>query len=195
VLCHDLTLDRYGYPGWIVEEMNWADLAALDMGSWFSPFLFKTEKMMTLKDLFELYGQEFIYHIELKGRARKLPEAVYRLIDKYDLSQHCIITSFSYEALAAMRSITPSLRLGWLVDKVDPAVLVKAKAIALFQLCPRADEVDIESVSRARDVVSEVRAWGLTGKSTEVVKLALKVKDAGCDGLTINWPDWLSRSP
>jgi glycerophosphoryl diester phosphodiesterase len=85
--------------------------------------------------------------------------------------------------------------LGWLIDKVDPAILVKAKAIALFQLCPRADEVDIESVSRARDVVAEVRAWGLTGKSTEVVKLALKVKDAGCDGLTINWPDWLSRSP
>ena len=32
-LCHDRTLARYGHGAQAVEEMNWADLAALDMGA------------------------------------------------------------------------------------------------------------------------------------------------------------------
>jgi glycerophosphoryl diester phosphodiesterase len=194
VLCHDLRLDRYGYRGQTVEKMRWAELASLDMGSWFSPFLFKDEKMMTLTDLFALYDHQLTYHVEIKGKAKHLPEAVYQIIAERGLQSHCIVTSFAYEALAVMRRLDSTLRLGWLVDTIDPLVLVKAKEINLFQICPHAGEVDQETIAKAHQIVSEVRAWGLTGKTTEVVKLMSKVIASGCDGMTINWPDWLRHS-
>src|SRR3712207_5799493 len=72
-ICHDSTLDRYGHGPQRVEEMEWAELAKLDMGSWFSPFLFAGERMLTLDDLFATYASGFIYHVELKGAAAALP--------------------------------------------------------------------------------------------------------------------------
>jgi glycerophosphoryl diester phosphodiesterase len=122
-----------------------------------------------------------------------LPEAVYRIIAAQGLQSRCIVTSFAYEALVTMRSLDPMLRLGWLVDTIDPLVLVKAKDISLFQICPHAGEIDREVVAKAHEVVPEVRVWGLTGKSPQVLKLILKAIDSGCDGITINWPDWVSH--
>jgi glycerophosphoryl diester phosphodiesterase len=193
VLCHDLSLDRYGYEGQIVEKMTWPELASLNMGAWYSPFLFKNERMITLNDLFSSFEQQLIYHVELKGKARELPEAVYRIIDEAGLHQQCIITSFSYEHLAAMRTVSDSIRLGWLVDKIDPGVLNQAAALNLFQLCPRAGQIHAEDVAKARTAVPEIRAWGLTGSSIEVIKLIQQVIKAGADGMTINWPDWVSH--
>jgi glycerophosphoryl diester phosphodiesterase len=191
VLCHDKTLDRYGHGNRIVEKMSWAELATLDMGSWFSPFFFKGEKMITLDQLFSRYPGEITFHVEIKGQAEALPETVYRLINEQGLPSRCIVTSFSYESLVAIRTLDARLRLGWLIDKIDPFVLVKAKDIAAFQICPRADEINPEAVARAHEIVPEVRAWGLTGTTAQVVKLMRTVIDSGSDGMTINWPDWL----
>jgi glycerophosphoryl diester phosphodiesterase len=195
VLCHDTTLERYGHGPAIVEQMAWTQLASLDMGSWFSPFLFKGEQMFTLDRLFRQYVDRFIYHVELKGKAEALPEAVHGLIQAHGLAGHCIVTSFSEGALVAMRAIDPTLHLGWLVNEIDDSTLLKAKAMGLFQLCPRADRVDPAAVGWARSVVAEVRAWGVNGSSLEVIKLIRQVVEAGCDGMTINWPDWVRHAP
>ena len=51
VVCHDRTLDRFGHDARVVEEMTAADLLALDMGSWFSPYFFAGERAVTLNAL------------------------------------------------------------------------------------------------------------------------------------------------
>lgn len=196
-LCHDGTLVRYGHGERVVEEMSWAELSALDMGSWFSPFLFGGERMMRLDQLFQHFGDRLTYHIELKGRAPGLANAVHGLIEAYNLSEVCYITSFSYESLSAMRKESSSLRLGWLVRSIDEEVLANAKALGLYQLCPQAEQVTPKMVESARRVVADVRAWGIQGsrvsqQAAEVIQLIERVRDAGCDGTTINWPDWVS---
>jgi glycerophosphoryl diester phosphodiesterase len=191
VLCHDRMLERYGHGPAVIEELRWAELRDLDMGSWFSPFLYRGEQMLSLDALFETYGPSLMYHVELKGQADKLPEAVSRAIDEHGLRAHCIVTSFSFDALAAMKQIQPALRLGWLVQQIDAQALDKAQQLGLFQLCPRADQVSRASVAQAAGAVSEVRAWGVNGTSAEVLRLILNVLDAGCHGMTINWPDWV----
>lgn len=195
VLCHDRTLARYGHGPIVVEELSWEDLVNLDMGSFFSPFLYRGERMLSLDALFAAYGASLTYHVELKGRAAALPEKVARAIDEHNLQQHCIITSFSLESLAAMRQIRPTLRLGWLVQQVDAEALSRARELELFQLCPRADQVNGALVARASHVVPEVRAWGVNGTPAEVLTLILQVSDAGCHGTTINWPDWVCHAP
>ena len=192
VLCHDRDLSRYGHGPRVVEQMAWAELSALDMGSWFSPFLFAGERMLRLGDLFGAYGNRFIYHIEIKGEAAGLPAALRDVIAQYGLRERCFITSFSDTALAAMHAVDEFMPLGWLVREVGNEVLDKARALNLFQICPQAAHVTPEQVARARTVAPEVRAWGLSGNRAEVQSLIRRVLDAGCDGMTLDWPDWVS---
>lgn len=195
VLCHDATLVRYGHGDAVVEERTWAELAALDMGAWFSPYLYGGERMWRLHELFDAYGDRFIYHVELKGAAAGLAPAVQDCIAQHGLAQNCLITSFNYRALAAMRRADANLPLGWLVEEVTGDVLAESQALGLYQLCPRAAHVTREQVSAARAVTPEVRAWGLSGSRDEVQSLVRRVLDAGCDGATIDWPDWLAHGP
>jgi glycerophosphoryl diester phosphodiesterase len=195
-LCHDRSLARYGHGERIVEEMDWSVLSALDMGTWFSPFLYGGEPMPQLDQLFAHFGDRLLYHVELKGHAPALPAAVHALIDRFELAQSCFVTSFAYDALVAMRAESADLRLGWLVEDIDEDVLAKAEAIQLYQICPRAENVRAETVQEARAVVREVRAWGVNGESVryqsaEIISLIQRILDAGCDGMTINWPDWV----
>lgn len=198
-LCHDATLERYGHGPRLVEQMAWHELADLDMGSWYSPFLHAGERMITLDDLFTAYGSAFTYHVEIKGKAVGLPSAVHECIQYHHLREHCFITSFRYDALVAMRRLDADLPLGWLVQQIDDGIVAKAEAIQLYQLCPRASLVTPEQVTLARTVAKEVRAWGLQGESTEnhsaeLMRLIHHVVDCGCDGMTINWPDWMRHS-
>jgi glycerophosphoryl diester phosphodiesterase len=192
VICHDLSLERYGHSG-TIEAMSWPQLSQLDIGSWFSPYLFHGEKLLRLQDLFKAYGSAITYHIELKGTSRQLHYYVCRLIDDFDLHDRVIITSFSYEALKRVSTIAPSLRLGWLIQNIDEHVLSKAEAIVLFQLCPRADLLTEPAVRLAHSVVAEVRAWGINGKREEVLALIRQTLHTGCDGATLDWPDWVSK--
>jgi glycerophosphoryl diester phosphodiesterase len=191
-LCHDRDLARYGHGPRVVEEMGWAELAALDTGSWFSPYLYGGERMLRLDDVFAAYGDRFVYHVEIKGEAAGLPAAVRAVMDRHGLAEACIVTSFSYDSLAALRAIDGAMRMGWLVREVNDDVLDKAQALGLFQICPQAAHVTPQQVALARTVVPEVRAWGLSGTRVEVMALIRRVLDAGCDGMTIDWPDWVS---
>lgn len=199
VLCHDATLARYGHGARVVEEMTWAELAALDMGSWFSPALFGGAKMITLDDLLATYGDGFIYHVEIKGKAEGLPAAVHASLVAHGLLDQTVITSFNYAALEAMRAIDGAVRMGWLVRSIDEETVALAKALNLFQLCPQAATADAAQVALARQVTPEVRAWGLSGTSAaqeraEVAALIEHVLALGCDGMTINWPDWVRHA-
>ncbi len=198
-LVHDRDLARYGHGPQVVEQMSWAALAALDMGAWFSPFLYGGTALWRLDDLFAAYGDRFVYHVEIKGAVRELPAAVHAAILRHGLADQCIVTSFSYDALAAMHAIDADVRLGWLVHDIDDAALARARDLKLFQLCPAAATVTPEQVAQARRVTPEVRAWGLSGQHApgaqsergEVIALVERVLAAGCDGMTINWPDWV----
>lgn len=193
VLCHDPTLARYGHGPTLVEETAWPELAALDMGAWFSPHLYGGERMLRLNDLLAAYGDRFTYHVELKGTADGLAAEVHGCLVRHGLLDACIVTSFRYEALVAMRQVDESVRLGWLVDEIADEVVERARALALFQLCPRAACVTEAQVATVRDVVAEVRAWGLGGSPEQVQGLARRVLESGCNGATIDWPDWLAH--
>jgi glycerophosphoryl diester phosphodiesterase len=166
------------------------------MGSWFSPFLFAGERMITLDDLFATYGGDFTYHVEVKGKADALPAAVYACIERHNMRTRCFVTSFRHDALVAMRELDSTLRLGWLVQEINAETIAKAGALQLYQLCPIAKSVSAAQVAQARTVVKEVRAWGLQGATVgnhhaELIALIQQVLECGCDGMTINWPDWV----
>lgn len=194
VLCHDLTLARYGHGEQVVESLPASELTQLDMGSWFSPFLYGGERLFTLDQLLQQFGNQFLHHIELKGKAPGLAAAVAERIAAHNLAERVFITSFDATQLERMRAAAPELRLGWLVRRIDDEALRRAEALGLYQLCPQAEGVTPEVVAQARTVTPEVRAWGLSGSRQQVIQLIHQVIDSGCDGTTIDWPDWLTHA-
>ncbi len=189
VIVHDKTLERYGHGKRVVEELGSRELSALDMGSWLHP-RFAGERMPTLAGLFETFGAGFVYHLEVKGERAGIEEEIARIVAASGLEARVKITSFRASALERMKVLAPGLPLGRLVNALDSAALADARRMGLAQLCPRAEDVTAESVAAAKRVVPEVRAWGLSGTPDEVRALIRRVVDAGCDGMTLNWPDW-----
>ena len=194
VLCHDWKLERYGHGPKVVEQMSSSELLSLDMGSWFSPYFYCGERMLTLEELFNTYQDRLTYHIELKGLAAGLPAAVAELIKRHQLRDRCVITSFSLDFLMVFRELEADLPLAWLVSKINNEVYERASEARLSCVCPRADLVTLPLVERMHASALAVRAWGLGGSSAEVVRVVRNLVDSGCDGATIDWPDWLTYS-
>jgi len=48
------------------------------------------------------HGDDFIFHIELKGRAEELAAATYAVVDAHRAHEQTIFTSFSYQQLERM---------------------------------------------------------------------------------------------
>ena len=195
VLCHDWKLERYGHGPKMVEQMSSSELLSLDMGSWFSPYFYRGEGMLTLKELFSTYGDAMTYHVELKGLAAGLPRAVSDLIKGHQLRDCCVVTSFSFDFLMVFRELDPEIPLGWLVSKINNEVYKRAGEARLSCLCPRADLVTPSLVEQMHALAIEVRAWRLEGSCEEVVRVVRNLVDSGCDGVTIDWPDWFTYSP
>ena len=194
VLCHDDSLQRYGHGDQIVETLTSDALLPLDMGSWFSPFLYPNTPMTTLEGLFKQFADDFVFHIELKGKATDLSAKVYTIIEEQGLLERSIVTSFSWEQLERMRDVSSSCRLGWLVHEFDQKAIDAAARLNLFQLCPPAQTVTEQLVKLGHDAVEEIRVWGMGGKTSEVRALIQSVVDSGSDGMTIDWPDWASHA-
>ncbi|MEW6670509.1 MAG: glycerophosphodiester phosphodiesterase [Thermodesulfobacteriota bacterium] len=191
VVCHDRKLDRYGHPGLLVTDLDLEDLLRLDMGSWFSPYLFSGERMLALADLFTLFKDRFVYHIEIKEPQAGLPQKLLEMLDTHRLSERVIVTSFHLNVLHQIQKLAPSMRTGWLLKAEGFTVenIKKGAHAGLFQIGPMAQETDKAMVAAAHAELAEVRAHHVHSLSA-----AMQAIQAGCDGFTINWPDWFAHS-
>jgi glycerophosphoryl diester phosphodiesterase len=187
VICHDRKLDRYGHPGLQVTDLELEDLISLDMGSWFSPYFFSSERMLTLDGLFGLFGDRFFYHIEIKESQAGLAQKLLEMIAAHRLAQNVIVTSFHLDVLNDIRKHAASIRTGWLLKAKGFNIdnIKKGARTELFQICPMAQETDKALVAAAHTELAEVRAHHVHD-----VSAALQAINAGCDGFTVNWPDW-----
>lgn len=187
VICHDRRLDRYGHPGLQVSDLSLDALLRLDMGSWFSPYFFAGERMLTLDGLFTLFRDRMAYHIEIKDPQTGLPQKLLEMIAAHGLSERVIVTSFHLDVLNEIRQHTASMRTGWLLKTQEFTVenVKKGAQAGLFQICPRAQETDPAMVTAAHAELAEVRAHHVLD-----VSAAVQAIQAGCNGFTVNWPDW-----
>lgn len=187
VICHDGSLDRYGYPGLHVTKLDLEALLKLDMGSWFSPHFFSGERMLTLEALFVQFRDRFVYHLEIKEPLPGLVRKLLATINAHGLEDRVIMTSKHIDSLIKAQTAEPRIRTGWLVSKgsFSRKHIDRAADAGLFQICPPAQDTSKALVDYAHSRLPEVRAWAVGG-----IEPALQAIDSGCDGFTINWPDW-----
>ncbi|MFO7944960.1 MAG: glycerophosphodiester phosphodiesterase family protein [Anaerolineales bacterium] len=115
---HDLTLQRTTNGKGKVRNKTLAELKSLYAGTFFDPS-FQGQRIPTLEEIFEKFGNRTFYHIEIKNFFQpfnKLTEKVISLIKKYNLQSLVTISSFNPIALIQVNHLLPSLDKGLLLQ-------------------------------------------------------------------------------
>src|SRR5215212_2279378 len=142
VVIHDSTLRRTGGLPYRVAELTWAELAKIEVGSWFAqkkalpPGTFANETVPSLAELFTLFqSNNSTLHLEMKcdspSEQRPLAEACVRAIDEHSLRERVIVECFQLPALKVLREIDPKIKTVALFEPTftNPSVLLDQRII------------------------------------------------------------------
>jgi glycerophosphoryl diester phosphodiesterase len=196
LLLHDDTLDRTTNGSGRPEDFTLAELKRLDAGSWRDERLswdrdYAGEPLITLDELLDRFGGTLTYHVELKKPQAGLVSAVIAAIERRGLERHCFVFAIEQEAeLLEATRLAPSIRIAWAPETMldnDPAAAVERCAANGFTMIVlNLSNQTRELVVRAHELGLEARSSGISSREKMVAAAEL-----GCNGMTINWPDWL----
>lgn len=196
LLFHDETLERTTNGTGLPEDHTLAQLLELDAGSWHDPKLnwdrdYAGEKLITLEQLLDAFGKALTYHIELKKPMPGLPEAVVAAVQARGLADRVYLFSIEDEAgLKRAKHLEPRLRIAW-----APEQLLRDDPRAAVEQCVRNgfSMITLNATNQSREIVDYAHALGLEARSSGISNREKMVAAAelGCNGMTINWPDWL----
>lgn len=190
ILLHDDELDRTtdgsGPPG----RLSLEQLRRLDAGSWMAPE-FAGEPLITLGELFTAFGDRLTCHVELKDRSPGIGAATAAVVRQHGLQASTLLSGFDCQVeLIAARAAAPGLRSTVLVrPALDAAASIRQAAaeghdgVSLY-----VEVIDRSLVELGHQLGLEVRCWGI-GTRQDMERGAA----TGCNGMTINWPDWLQQ--
>lgn len=182
VLFHDDTLERMtGKPG-AVEDYTYEELRWF----WVEKEILR-DRIPTLEQFLERYADKDItFALEMKkpGTHKAVADAVRR----YGIEKKTVVTSFIFEELLALRQYAPELTAGYLTKNIDDTTLQKMRQAGIDELCPKAVEITAEKVVHWHESGFNVRAWGVF-----TLELMEQAYAAGVDGMTVNFPDLLTK--
>ncbi len=187
VLIHDDLVDRTSDGLGPVADHTLAELRDLDMGSWFDP-TFAGERIMTLSEFSEAFLPRIPACLEIKDPLATAP--LLDAIGQFGIGDRVHVTSFSWSALLPATMMHGDLVYGFLSRTFNDDIIRRCVARGIAQICPPADQVTPLLVERAHAAGLNVRAWGVRQRE-EVDRLF----EAGADGATVNWPDWILSHP
>jgi glycerophosphoryl diester phosphodiesterase len=116
MVIHDLTLERTTDGMGKVADTPLAALKDLDAGSKFST-QFAGEKIPTLNDVFENFGNKIFMNVELTNYSTPFDGLVYKVVElvrKYELEKKVIFSSFFSHNLKLARRLVPEVPCGLL---------------------------------------------------------------------------------
>ena len=146
-----------------------------------------TDKIVVFEDFLQQFGwRDITFAIEIKQAG--IESQVVDMIRKYNIQSKTIVTSFMLGSVRATKAYAPEQKVGLLTKEVTEELLAELKTIGAEQLCPYAMDVTEETVARWHAQGFEVRAWGVKDEI-----LMRQVYDAGAEGMTVNFPDKLTK--
>jgi len=196
LLLHDNTLDRTTNGSGLPEDYTLDELKRLDAGSWLDERLswdrdYGGEKLITLEELLDRFGDGLTYHVEIKKPMAGLVPAVIAAIAERGLIERVFIAAINDDA-----SLQEAIRLA-------PGIRVASAPVdKLREDSPRAIEecaahgyamVTLASFNQSKALVDQAHALGMEARSSGIANRGQMIQAAemGCNGMTINWPDWL----
>jgi len=215
MLYHDSKLERKTGQKGSVRDYTSAQLQTMDIGSWFDrehPEVdekFAGTTINTLEQLFEAFGSELYYHVELKSADPELARLTLDAIDRAGLHERVRFTSFFFEqvershALAADLPHTLLIRDGYTLlreateDEETPPLPLLGLQERKIDLAHQAgfDQVGLASEDLSLEIVRYAAARGLPVRAWRIKSDAdmMRAIEMGACGMTTNWPERLIR--
>lgn len=117
VLFHDQTLKRIDGTKRRIKDMTLAEVRQVDNGSYINKS-FEDERIPTLDEVLSVAKGSIKLNIELKASYSNgnLPEEVAKLIEKYDMQEDVVISSFEYNSLQKFKKLMPEVPVGYILS-------------------------------------------------------------------------------
>ena len=190
LLFHDATLERTTDGSGRPEDYTLEELKRLDAGSLLDRE-YAGEPLITLEELFDRFGDTLTYHVEIKKPMPGLVRAVIGAIRPRGLIDRVFIAAIDDdESLQEALRLAPGIRTA----SAPVARLRKAGPRAIEEAAGRGHAmVTLASFNQSKDLVELAHSLGLEARSSGIADRAQMIEAAeiGCNGMTINWPDWL----
>ena len=195
VVMHDPTLDRTTSGSGEVIRHTLAEVQQLDAGSWFNA-KFTDERVRTLREVFERYGNTANYYIETKNPedAPGMEEQLLELMNEFGLRDGAVerwqvlIQSFSAASLRKIQQMDPQLPLIQLIEKKHSSDTIQSMLADISTYAvgigPSRLSVDRALVDAAHQHDLHVHPYTVNEPS-EIRRLI----DAGVDGMFSDFPD------
>lgn len=161
LLIHDFTLNRTTNGRGPVKEKTWAELRALDAGSWKSK-AYKGERLISLDEFLDAVAGRLCANIELKTEGNMYPgleEKVISAVKRRHMEREVVLTSFEPRILAKIKEIGRSIRTGLIIDNQPKDLLLRLQLLHCSFLSIHYRALSAELAEKAFKRGIEVMAW------------------------------------
>lgn len=195
-LLHDHSLRRTTGRDVPAEALRYAEIAALDAGSWKGPE-FAGERVPTLSDALRAHLGRGVLVIELKGGSDHdlLARTVLSVIAECGAQGHCCVIAFDLDQVAAVARLEPRVPCLWLLSSVPAGeaerreLCLRALSAGQRGLSVHHAALDAQFVRLAHSLALTVWTWTINDQSA--LQHAL---NCGVDGVCGDDPAWLHAS-
>jgi glycerophosphoryl diester phosphodiesterase len=185
---HDETVDRTTAGSGKVADLTYEELARLPLDGEHSAN-YPPQWVPRIEDLLDRYWGRVPLCLEIKVHGVIEP-LVSLLRRRGKMDGHVEFTSFEPEAAHAIQAELPDAKVGMLVRDFEPATSARVADAGFAEICPSVGAATPGRIAAAHALGLSVRVYGI--KTIDDLKLAVA---NGADGTTLNWPDWVERSP
>ena len=165
VIMHDATVDRTTNGRGKVRALSLAEIRNLDAGIK-KGVVFEKERVPMLEEVFEELGGKILLNVELcnydEGDERTLANAAAELVEKYDLTDSVILSSFRFNNLAYVKDNNPGISCALLAGKGLSGFIARNllnHSVSVDALHPYYTDVSPSLVHREQQCGRKVRAY------------------------------------
>jgi len=123
IVFHDFDFTRIGRREEKTVDLAWREVKTIDAGKSIGGTYIE-EQIPLLQEVFEQFGDTFLYDIEIKHRDRNPREIelnVVEIIRQYSLESRCIVSSFNPFSIKQIHALAPEIPTA-IIYAVDPEV-------------------------------------------------------------------------
>jgi glycerophosphoryl diester phosphodiesterase len=180
VVIHDSDLKKIAGLDLKIRDSNYADLSAIDIGSWFSPD-FSDQRLPTLRRVLETARDRAGVLIELKyyGDDPRLAERVIAIVESMDPAPPVQLMSLQPRAVQQIRSLRPDWKVG-LLSSVNVGDITR---LDVDFLALNAAFVDRALIRRVHRQGKQILVWTVNEPAAMLTMLG-----RGVDGMITDHP-------
>ncbi len=203
VLLHDGRVNRTTDGSGRINEMTYAEAAALDAGYNHTtdggatyPFRGKGVKIPTLREVFDEFSDQYMV-IEIKQEDPSIVDAFDQVLTEMNMRDRVVVASFDAATIAEFRRAAPDVRTAFALDEVVEFFFLSPEAESEYtpraqflQVPPRFEGLEVltpEFIARATKFGLKIHVWDVFG-----AEQMQQIVDLGVDGLMVDDPETLA---